>query len=60
MPFEYNIEKENLTNGYVLKGFALLFDGQYKDAKNEIEKAKKLNLYDFRVFAFSKIYDIMK
>ena len=60
MPFEYNIEKENLTNGYVLKGFALLFDGQYKDAENEIEKAKKLNLYDFRVFAFSKIYNIMK
>ena len=60
MPFEYNIEKENLTNGYVLKAFALLFDSRYEEAEDAIEKVKELNLYDFRVFAFSKICDMVK
>ena len=55
MPFEYDIEKNNLTAGYILKAFALLGYDKKTEAKDTIEEARKLNPYDFRIFAFDKI-----
>lgn len=55
MPFEYDIEKNNLTDGYILKAFALLGYGDKQSAKSAIDEARKLNPYDFRIFAFDKI-----
>ena len=55
MPFEYNIEKNNLTDGYVLKAYALLGYGKFEEANKAIDEARKLNPYDFRIFAFDKI-----
>ena len=55
MPFEYDIEKDNLTDGYILKAFALLGYGDKQSAKSAIDEARKLNPYDFRIFAFHKI-----
>ena len=55
MPFEYDIEKNNLTDGYILKAFALLGYGQKVEAEETIEKARKLNPYDFRIFAFDRV-----
>lgn len=55
MPFEYNIEKNNLTDGYILKAFALLGYDKKAEADKAIEEARKLNPYDFRIFAFDRI-----
>ena len=55
MPFEYDIEKNNLTDGYILKAYALLGYGKSDEANKAIDKARKLNPYDFRIFAFDKI-----
>ena len=55
MPFEYDIEKNNLTDGYILKAFALLGYDKKTEAKDTIAEARKLNPYDFRIFAFDKI-----
>lgn len=55
MPFEYDIEKNNLTDGYILKAFALLGYGKKDEAFAAINEAKKLNPYDFRIFAFDRI-----
>ena len=55
MPFEYDIEKNNLTDGYILKAFALLGYGKKDEAELTIEKARKLNPHDFRIFAFERI-----
>ncbi len=55
MPFEYDIEKNNLTDGYVLKAFALLGFGKYDEALETIEKARAINPYDFRIFAFDRV-----
>ena len=60
MPFELDIKKMNLTNGYILKAYALLGLGKFNEAEKFIDMAKELDLYDFRVFAFSKIYDTIK
>ena len=55
MPFEYNIEKNNLTDGYILNAFALLGYGKTDEAKKTVDEARKLNPYDFRIFAFDRI-----
>ena len=55
MPFEYDIEKNNLTDGYILKAFALLGYDKKSEANDAIEEARKLNPYDFRIFAFERI-----
>ena len=55
MPFEYNIEKNNLTDGYILKAYALLGYGKISEAETTMEEARKLNPYDFRIFAFDRI-----
>ncbi|MBO7520255.1 MAG: DUF5107 domain-containing protein, partial [Clostridia bacterium] len=55
MPFEYDIEKNNLTDGYILKAFALLGFGKKDEANKAIDEARKLNPYDFRIFAFDRV-----
>ena len=55
MPFEYDIEKNNLTDGYILKAFALLGYDKKAEAIETIEEARKLNPYDFRIFAFDSV-----
>ena len=55
MPFEYDIEKNNLTDGYILKAFALLGYDKKADAEAAIEEARKFNPYDFRIFAFDSV-----
>ncbi len=58
MPFEYNIEKNNLTEGYILKAFALLGKEELIESLKTIEKARELNPYDFRIFTFDKIKNL--
>ena len=57
MPFEYNIEKINCTNGYILKAYALLGLGKNKEALTYIDKAAALDPNDFRIYAFRNVYD---
>lgn len=55
MPFEYDIEKNNLTDGYILKAFALLGFGRKDEAEQTMDNARKLNPYDFRIFTFDSL-----
>ncbi len=55
MPFEYDIEKNNLTDGNILKAYALLGYGKAEEAENAISVARSLNPHDFRIFAFDSI-----
>lgn len=55
MPFELNIVKNNLTDGYILKAYALLGMGKFDEADEWIAKAKSLSRYDFRIYAYEKI-----
>ena len=55
MPFEYDIEKNNLCDGSILKAFALLGYGKIAEAEACIATARKLDPNDFRIFAFDKI-----
>ncbi|MBO5903796.1 MAG: DUF5107 domain-containing protein [Clostridia bacterium] len=55
MPFELNVEKLNLMNGYTLKAFALFGKHDYLGAEQAIREAMKLDPNDFRIFAFKKI-----
>ena len=55
MPFEYDIEKNNLRDGSILKAFALLGYGKAAEAENCMATARKLDPNDFRIFAFDKI-----
>ena len=55
MPFELDIKKNNLTDGYILKAFALLGAGDYSAADEYIERARKINGYDFRIYAYDNI-----
>ena len=55
MPFEYNIEKNNLRDGHILRAFALLGYGKAEEAEASITVARKLDPNDFRIFAFDRI-----
>ena len=55
MPFELDIKKTNLTNGYILKAYALLGYGKLIEANEYIEKAAQFDPYDFRIDAYRKI-----
>ena len=59
MPFENHIEKNNLTDGYVLKAFALLGHGKKEEAELAANEARRWNPHDFRIFAFDKIKDLV-
>ena len=55
MPFEYDIEKNNLRDGSILKAFALLGYGKTAEAENCMATAREFDPNDFRIFAFDKI-----
>lgn len=55
MPFELDTEKMNLTNGYVLKAYALLGLGKTDEAGRCICEAEALDPYDFRIIVYKKI-----
>ena len=59
MPFEYNIEKQNLKAGYTLKAFACLADGDTGTADDYISKAAALDENDFSVYAYRQIRNIL-
>ncbi|MCQ2478721.1 MAG: DUF5107 domain-containing protein, partial [Clostridia bacterium] len=50
MPFEYDIEKNNLTDGYILKAFAYMGIGDDAEVELALNEAKKMNPYDFRIY----------
>ncbi len=60
MPFELDIQKMNLTDGYVLKAYALLGLGKFNEADEYIKKAEVLDTYDFRIMAYHKIKNGIK
>ncbi len=55
MPFEYDIEKKNLTDGSILKAFALLGYDKKDEAEAAVAQARRLDPYDFRIFAFDRV-----
>lgn len=55
MPFEYDIVKNNLTDGYILKAYALLGMGKFGEAEKCISEATSLSPYDFRIYSYGKI-----
>ena len=55
MPFEYNIEKNNLRDGHILRAFALLGKGKKDEAEASIAVARSLDPNDFRIFAFDRV-----
>ncbi len=57
MPFELDVVKLNLMNGYTLKAFALYGLGDAKGANEAIANAEAIDPYDFRIFAFKRIAD---
>ncbi|MBO5281417.1 MAG: DUF5107 domain-containing protein [Clostridia bacterium] len=55
MPFELDVEKLNLMNGYTLKAFALYGKCDYLGAELAIREAAKLDPNDFRIHAYKQI-----
>ena len=55
MPFEYDIEKQNLVNGHILRGYALLGLGRGQEADAEIAATAALDPYNFRLYAYGQI-----
>ncbi len=55
MPFEYDIEKNNMRDGSILKAYALLGMGEGEKAEEVMQTARELDKYDFRIFAFDII-----
>ena len=60
MPFETDIVKLNLTDGYILKAYALLGFGKFQEAENCIREAEKYSTYDFRIIVYKKIAGSIK
>ena len=54
-PLRLNIERHNLTDGNILKAFALLGFGEIEEANEIIESAEKIDPNDFRIYAFKEI-----
>lgn len=57
MPFELNIEKNNLLAGNTLKAFALYGMGNYSEAELCIRRAAELDPNDFAVYAYRQVTD---
>ena len=57
MPFELDIEKNNLLAGYTLKAFALYGEEKYSEAELCIRRAEELSPSDFTVYAYRQIED---
>ena len=59
MPFELDIERQNLTDGNILKAYALLGFGKIDEANAAIEKAAEKEPYDFRIYAYRQIVSVI-
>ena len=57
MPFELDMEKNNLLAGYTLKAFAHYGLGRYSEAELCIRRAAELNPNDFAVYTYRRITD---
>lgn len=55
VPFEYDIEKQNLLSGNTLKAFALYGLGQYSEAELCIRRAAELDPNDFTIYAYRQV-----
>ena len=55
MPFEYDIEKQNLVGGLILRGYALLGLGRRQEARAAIRQAAEKDPHNFRIYAFWQI-----
>jgi len=55
LPFENNIHKQNLRNGYTLKAFALLGQGKETEADEAIRLAAEQEPNDFTVYVYGQI-----
>ncbi len=60
MPYELDVVKMNLTNGYILKAYALLGCGKYNEADEHINVAREIDPYDFRIYAYDQIAETVK
>jgi len=60
MPFELDIKRQNLTDGNILKAFALLGMVDFDNANNALADAEKIEPNDFRIHAYKKIYTTIK
>jgi hypothetical protein len=59
MPFEYNIERQNLKAGYALKAYALLGLGDTAGADDYIEKAAAIDPYEFTIHAYRPVRNLL-
>ncbi len=57
MPFELDVVKLNLMNGYTLKAFALYGLDDLSNAQIAIRKAEDIDPNDFRIHAYKNIAD---
>ena len=57
MPFELDVVKLNLMNGYTLKAFALYGMEDFSNAQIAIRSAEDIDPYDFRIHAYKNIAD---
>ena len=55
MPFEYDIEKQNVVAGQILRGYALLGLGKKEAADEAMAQVKVLDPYNFRLYAYEQI-----
>lgn len=55
MPFEYDIQKINLTEGHILKAYAWLGLGDRRASLQEIHMAEKYDPYNFRIYIYHKL-----
>lgn len=55
MPFELDIEKQNLLTGNTLKAFALYGLGKYCEAELCIRRAEELDSNDFAVYTYRQV-----
>ena len=59
MPFELNIEKNNLKAGWSLKAFALLAEGKYAEADEAMAKAAAIDENEFVVYTYRQIRNLL-
>lgn len=55
MPFEYDVEKENVRDGSILLAYAYLGMGEIEKSKKAIDLAREKDVYDFRIYAYDQI-----
>lgn len=58
-PFEYDIRKINLVDGHVLKAYAMLGLGRTSEAEQEIENARILSKFDYRIYSYDQICSLI-